>query len=195
MQNLNQIRFVTAHYQDLQGLRWVLWGVICFAVAAEDAGVISTVMLLSLILPVGVALFFGVAHYYEKVLGSVVGGEGAKRAANTNFIFTAVLISARLLDDILEVRPMLSPFAFALWFLAVYWFLGRPYRTYYVWIAIAISATNVCLALVDFPAGSPWLRTGVVTWSLISVALIASGVLDHDLLMRTLKPKAEARSV
>lgn len=183
-----RIRFVTAHYHDLHGLRWVLWGFVCFAIAAEDFGTIPKWVMLTLILPVGLTGFIGTTWYYLKRFGNVMQPPAKPSMIMSPLFFIALLLLAFALDKAWNVRPFLMPFAFAVWFAASFWLVGPRYRWYYLLLALSICAANIALATVDFPAASPWLRRGVVNWTLVGGAMIIGGLLDHRLLVRTLKP-------
>jgi hypothetical protein len=192
MNSIDQIRFVTGHYYELHGLRWVAWGVVCFAIAAEDAGAISTLLMLTVVLPVGLAVFIGASWYYMRNFGIVQSPTGSPLIAASNLIFVPLLLAGFFLDKWLDVRPFISPFVFALWLATAFWWAGRKYRIHYLWVAIAMSVANIGLAFVDFPVGSPWLRRGVITWTLAGFGFIVGGWLDHLLIVRTLGHKVSA---
>lgn len=184
--DLERIRYVTSHYYDLHGLRWVVWGIVCFAVAAEDVGWLPTWVMLAVVLPLGLGLFFGASAYYARKYGFVKSAPGGSLSELfSNLLVIGLLVLSFVIDKKLGVRPFVQPFVFAGWFLVMFWLKGRDYRAYYLWIAIAICAANILLAMVQVNTDSPLLHRGFVTWNLAGIALIVGGIFDHLLITGT----------
>ena len=189
MANLERIKFVTEQYYELQGLRWVIWGFVCFAIAFEDVGMIPKAALLLAVLPLGIAGFLGITAWYMRRYGMVVGAKRSYGPTAWSLLTIPALIGGMLLDKYLGVRPFVMPYVFALWFLVQFWMVGRSFRAHYLWIALGIVAANTLIGITDWPASSPMLNRTFVTWMQVGVAMMIGGVLDHLLLARTLGGK------
>ncbi|MBK6767306.1 MAG: hypothetical protein IPG71_13730 [bacterium] len=190
MANLEQVRFVTEQYYELQGLRWVIWGFVCIAIALEDIGVIPKAALLLAVLPLGMAGFIGVTAWYMRRYGTVVGAKRGYGPYAWSLLAIPALIGGMLIDKYLGARPLVMPFMFALWFLVQFWMVGRKWRAHYLVIALLIGLANLLIGLSAWPEGSPLLNRTFVPWMLAGLAMIAGGWLDDALIARTLCGKA-----
>lgn len=189
MTSLEQIKFVTEQYYELHGLRWVIWGVVCFAIALEQIGVIPQIWLLACVLPLGLLGFLGVSWYYMRRYGTVMGAKRSYGPTAWSLLAIPALIGGLLIDKYLGTRPFVMPVIFALWFLLQFWMVGRQWRAHYLWIALAMIVLNLFIGVRDWPAGSPFLERGFVTWMLAGTAMIFGGLFDHLLVTRTLGGK------
>lgn len=190
MANLEQVRFVTEQYYELHGLRWVIWGVVCFFIAAESAELVPTALILAVVLPVGLIGFVGASWYYMRRYGMVIGAKRSYGPTAWSLLAIPALLLGFAADKWFETRPFMMPVMFALWFLLQFWMVGRKWRQYYLWIALGMIAVNLVLGFMEWPEGSLLLERGFVTWVLAGAAMMVGGVCDHLLLSRTLGGKA-----
>jgi hypothetical protein len=189
MANLDRIKFVTEQYYELHGLRWVIWGVVCIAIALEDIGVIPKEALLFAVLPLGVAGFLGSTAWYMRIYGSVVGAKRSYGPTAWSLLAIPALIGGMLVDKYIGMRPLMMPFVFALWFLVQFWMVGRKWRAHYLWIAVLLCGANLAIGVAAWSEGSPLLNRTFVPWMLAGIAMIVGGWFDHLLLTRTLGGK------
>lgn len=189
MATLEQVKFVTEQYNELQGLRWVIWGFVCIAIALEDIGVIPKAALLLAVLPPGMAGFIGVTAWYMWRYGSAVGAKRGYGPYAWSLLAIPALIGGMLIDKYLGTRPFVMPLIFALWFLVQVDMAGQR-RMYYLWLSLAMIIVNHAVGVTAWPQGSVLLNRTFVTWLLAGAAMIAGGWFDHLLLARTLGGKA-----
>ena len=192
MTDLGQVRYVTSHYPELQGIRWIVLGVMCLLSAAEDVGWIPTWLFVAAILPLTIAVLVMVVRYYQRTYGRVTLPAGLRNVATTNMIGVLVLMAGFQIDKMFEPALFLTPIGFAIWVFLRY-MIDRRYRTHYLVIALVVVILDVIRTLVAPDPASLWAQNGFVIWVLIGAGLIVSGMLDHLLLSRTLKP-AEAHA-
>jgi len=188
MATLEQVKFVTEQYNELQGLRWVIWGFVCIAIALEDVGVIPKAALLLAVLPLGMAGFIGVTAWYMRRYGTVVGAKRGYGPYAWSLLAIPALIGGMLIDKYLGTRPFVMPLIFALWFLMQVDMAGQR-RMYYLWLSLAMIIVNHAVGVTAWPQGSVLLNRTFVTWMLAGAAMIAGGWFDHLLLARTLGGK------
>ncbi|GAC1399908.1 MAG: hypothetical protein NVSMB65_17850 [Chloroflexota bacterium] len=193
--NLGQIRYVTEHYRQLQGLRLVPFGAALLLAAplyggwhATQSGVLLALWLLPL--AVGIGLSTLVSAYYARTFGRV---QHVRRRLWTRRQEAALWVV--LLGAIVATRPAGSPrlllAAFTVVVIGGLFFTlrrsggVRPRRH---WAVLAGLLALVNLPLLVLLPHAPWIDytlLGIWTGSL-SVCLIVGGLLDHRLLMRTL---------
>jgi hypothetical protein len=191
MQDLERVRYITENYINLQGIRWMVWGVLCLAVAAEDAGWLPTAVLGLVGIPVGLALFAWSGHYYSAHYGRVRDPGNAQVELLRMGVFFATALVSFLLDRTLHPPIYIAPLVLAAGLLLMHFQLGRPYRRHYLLLALLVAAADVGLYWLQPAAGSPLLRPGAVLWTFIGLTFIITGFFDHLLLSRTLRPVSE----
>jgi hypothetical protein len=191
MQDLRRVRYVTENYINLQGLRWVIWGIICLLVAAEDAGLLPTIVLFLIGIPIGLALFAWSGYYYSNTYGRVQEPGNAQSELLRMGVFFATALASFLIDRTLHPPIFIAPLVLAAGLLVMHWQIGRPYRWHYLVLALLVAAANIALYWADPAPGSPLLRAGAVLWTFVGLTFIVSGFFDHLLLVHTFKPVAE----
>lgn len=189
MASLEQVKFVTEQYYELHGLRWVLWGVVCFTIALETVGLMPTVWTLAVVLPGAFVSFLGISWFYVRRYGVVIGAKRSYGPSVWSLLTVPALIVGLLIDKWLGTRPFVMPMVFAAWFIVQFWMVGRQWRKHYLWIAVAIVAVNLVTGFMHWPAGSYMLEGSFVTWMLAGAAMIVGGLFDHALIARTLGGK------
>jgi len=204
MNDARQAAHIAVRFKDLQGLRQVVAGVgllllfgfeMTFPVSSADmraAGITVELWgLAALAAGIGVLVvaFLRVSAWYrrhygevertrrQKRLGAIVGGGGAL---------------AFLLPFEIEVFAMnyghsvpvnLMDFTVALWIIAYWLYLGRPFWHYLVLTAIGIGLGIASIAGIP-PATFAWhLREATLY---VALATIVGGVIDHMILTRSL---------
>jgi MFS family permease len=211
--DLERVRYVAANYERLQGLRKLPIGVLLVSLVAalvlarawtpEDAVVpaVYVYVVLGLIVMFFVGAFFlyySISAYYERKYGSVEH-------------FRRVPLRRKLLSGALVLAVILST-SFGLLLLGVaalivYW-SERHFRSHYVIMAALMIGygTFHMLALIAGLTIIPGLWTvawklyelgRLITLTTVGLYLIVGGILDHRLLVRTMKrlPEEDGRAV
>lgn len=179
-QDLRRIRLVSRHFHDMQGLRWVLIGVALAMLVSAWQGTrsqIATFLVGAMLL---VALDVGikpVVRYYSARVGRVVKAE--------RFPLWLLGIGPAMLA-IDEVQYHFVNGMPSFWWLLVsglpLWLVvdGWPYRTHHLLTVIALWILAFGHVGVTASDRLAWMAPGV--WA-VSVALIATGLADHFLLL------------
>jgi hypothetical protein len=183
MNNLNRVRYVTQNYTNLQGLRWVIWGIMALAVAAEDGGWLSTAVLLLIVIPLFLLLFWLGGVYYQHEYGQVnqTGGE-----PNTFWQFAllvATAVTSFFVDRVFQLPVYIAPLVFAAGLAVMAW-RERPFRWHYLVVAVLVAGTDLFVPVTA-------VQPGVFLWALSGVSIIIIGLCDHLLLRRTFPAIAE----
>jgi hypothetical protein len=195
---------IAGRFRDLQGLRQAVAGVgllllfgleMTFPLSSADiraAGIAVELWELALLV-VGSALtvlaFLWVTAWYrrhygeveqtrsQKRLGKFIGGGGAVAFILPFEIETSAMIYGH------SVPVNLMDFTLALWIIAYWLYLGRPFWHYPVLAAIGFGLGIASIAGIP-PATFAWhLREATLY---IAIASIAGGVIDHMILTRSL---------
>jgi hypothetical protein len=187
MQDLRRVRYVTENYFNLQGLRWMFWGILCLLVAAEDAGIIPTLLLFLVGIPLGLALFWWSGVYYTQHYGRVQQPANLDVELYRIGTILAGALTSFLVDRTLQPPIWIAPLVVAAGWIVMLVRLGRPYRWHYLAAALVVVAIDVALPLL-VPPDSPFMRPGFVLWATIGLSLVITGLFDHLFLVRNLKP-------
>ena len=205
---LERIRYVAANYEHLQGLRKLPFGifllalvstVVLLSVWAPGSGVVvpapvmlGIVAVIFLLFVAGIALPHFISAYYERRYGTV---QRYRTAPTKRRIMYLVMILALVLGSSLSLLVLGAAMMVAYW-------ADRRFQSHYV--IIGVLATGAALAHIAYAAVS--LAMG--EWSWISIEnvfylpqvfivvtiasyLLVGGVLDHVLLVRTMKAAPE----
>jgi hypothetical protein len=191
MQNLKRIHFVTQNYHNLQGLRWVAWGILCLAVAAEDGGWLPTIVLFLGAIPLSLFLFWWIGVYYDRHFGQVQGPNNVQAGLLLTLTYLATALVSFLIDRTIKPPVYLAPLVFAAGLVILYWQAGRPYRWYYLLIVPLIVMIDLSLPWLNISPANPWPRPGVILWLFIGLSMIIGGFFDHLLLTRTFRAVPE----
>ena len=187
MNNTDRLKYVTGHFHELQGLRWVILGILALLSAAEDVGWIPMWIFVVIILPLVLVILAATVYIYRRAYGTVTRPAGLHGVYWTNMLGVLAIMVAFQADQLWEPALLLTPLGFAFWVLLRY-SLRRQFRLHYLLIAIAVSVVDIAIVVARPPASSLWAHSGFVTWGLIGSALIAIGLIDHLLFVRTFRP-------
>lgn len=204
MNDARQAAHIAGRFRDLQGLRQVVAGVgllllfgleMAFPLSSADirtAGISVELWELALLV-VGTALtvlaFLWVSAWYRRHYGEVEQTRSQKRLAKfiggggaVAFILPfEIETSAMIYGHSLPVNLM--DFTLALWIIAYWLYLGRPFWHYPVLAAIGLGLGIASIAGIP-PATFAWhLREATLY---IAVGSIVGGVIDHVILTRSL---------
>jgi len=188
MQDLRRLRYVTENYTNLQGLRWIIWGFLCLAVAAEDGGWLPTFVLILVAMPVGVVLFLWSGYYYTHNFGHVEAPDNAHIEMLRIAVLGVTALTSFLVDRTIRPPIYIAPLVLAGGLAIIHRHVGRPYRWHYLALALLVAAADIALLWVELAPGTALLRPGVVLWTAIGLSLVISGFFDHRLLSQSLKP-------
>lgn len=196
MYNLQRIRYVTSHYQEIQGLRIVPLGawLILLAIAEANRSVLPpapqvamVIMVFYLLAGFFVLLFYRIiGAFYERRFGSVNpllqsksrAFSGCLRGGGFLFVLYVGLTASN------PQLPYVVTLLLMLFLISVAWRSGWYRKDYVVLVAFLVSIYSI--------PGS------VTTMLLNGCTVILGGLLDHFLLVRTLKHTPEeghARSI
>lgn len=210
---LKRIRYVAANYEHLQGLRKLPFGIFLLVLVstivllsvwttADGDAVSAPVMLgilalIFLLFVAGIALPHFISAYYERRYGTVQRYRAAptKRRVMYLVMILALVLSSSLSLLVLGVAMMVA-----------YWADRRFQRHYVVIGALATGAALAHLAYATVRLVTEgWISIENVSYLpqifiVVTIAsyLLAGGVLDHLLLIRTMKTvpeEGDARAV
>jgi hypothetical protein len=206
---LRRVQYVTRHYRELQGLRYVPFAIAGMSAALLAGGLPAGGGLVEAaagIVILGASFGLGplIASYYTRTYGRVTPSHGAARGRAAG-IATVVAIgllfvtlrqlspdqSGRLFVEILTL-------AFAVVLLVGFgWGERLLLRPYWAVMGAALLLFNlVLLFLAPGSLSAPFGVTGLNALTLLylaplALALAIGGVLDHLLLLRTFAPRQE----
>ncbi len=195
MQDLKRIRFVTANYSYLQGLKWVPYGGWVLLVGAS-----FLVPGLGRWVSWGLMLFFTAAavlaivliqRYYNRAFGRAQPSR-AHRLWEWGFgVVGGILGLAAFGVDTLQKLPVsLVGLTCAAAILCDYarlnWYARSSFRSYAVVLTLVVAVVSWLPLL-----GVPMWPTLCVVLAVMGGVLIALGFLDHRLLVQTMKPAPE----
>lgn len=194
MQDLKRIRFVTMNYSYLQGLKWVpigLWMLLVVALT-QIRGRMSGMSLEFILITVAAALVVvWIQRYYDRTFGRARPSL-AHRLGEWGFgvVGGGLGLAAFWLDMTLKLPVSLVGLTCAAAILCDYarlnWYARGWFRSY------ALGMTLLVLAISWLPLlGVPVFPTLLIVVTVMGVVLMALGLLDHRLLMQTMKRAPE----
>lgn len=205
MKNINEIRFVSTNYFNLQGLRMVPMGVLAILVGLWANGAkypvtFNEYLVLLIELVVLITISFGIDRYYLHSFGRVKNTPESKRfEVIYSMIFGAFVLVAFWLDVTYKLPLSLIGLVFGLGLLADYiritWLVKGRYLFYYP-IGAVLSIVISLLPLLGFPG---WWHTVGLKGQIFGIDLfvglfvIFAGIWGHIYLVRTLSPRGEAK--
>ncbi len=189
MQDLKRIRFVTANYSYLQGLKWVpygLWILLLVALLQIPGRSPSLSWGLALITAAAVAAMLWIQRYYNRTFGRARPSL-AHRLWEWGFAIVGgvLALAAFWLDTTRSLPVNLVGLTCAAALLCDYfrlnWYARSWFRNYALIMALLVAAVSWLPAL-----GVPVWSTLHVVLTVMGVVLVVLGVLDHRLLTRTM---------
>lgn len=205
MKNINEIRFVATNYFNLQGLRMVPIGVLGILVALWVNGAkypvsMQNYLILSVIVVISLALYFGIDRYYLHSFGKVKNTPESKRLEGLVSIVGGVLALAAFWLDVTYKLPLcVIGLVFGVGLLEDYiritWLVKGRHLLYYP-IGAVLAIIVSLLPLLGLPewwhaVGLRGQLEGILIF--ISLFSIFAGIWGHIYLVRTLSPKAEEK--
>jgi hypothetical protein len=190
-QDLDRIRFVTRHFEDLQGLYWMGQGLLFFSIGlnslAKSAGVGLSILSMLLLVP-AMYLTFRKRSYYRTRFGEI---ESKVRMKDSQLVLWGV--AALALVVVLAVASgrsglvVLMDFPLNMMgalFLGIWCYRGlRLSQAYYLALGLMILSAPFILP--------PWANPGMV-YVLVGASLMLAGLLDHWQLVQALGGNARA---
>ena len=194
MQDLKRIRFVTANYSYLQGLKWVpygLWILLLVALLQIPGRTPWASWGLALITAVAVLAMLLIQRYYNRAFGrarpslahrlwewgsAIVGGGLALVAfwldmtQKLPFSLLGLTCAAAILCDYARLN----------------WYARGWFRNYALGMVLLVAIVSCLPAL-----GVPIWPALLIVLTVMGVVLVVLGVLDHRLLVQTMKPAPE----
>lgn len=209
MRYLERVRYVTAHYEDLQGLVWVPFGVL-LAVAGLLIGVgftpeAQTRLAGDLLALGGGAIVIGlivsrllIERHYQRRFGRVMQIESAFFRRWQTYLLVALPLLAVMfaLQFVVLGEPEFSLFGF---FSALgageaaSWWYDRRFRGQWLVTGAVLASCGAAGFAYELARAGPIEPTAYMPllFALLSVHLLVGGVLDHRLLTRTMKDVPE----
>ncbi|MGF1473544.1 MAG: hypothetical protein ACFB50_17625 [Rubrobacteraceae bacterium] len=205
VRDLERVRYVTENYERLQGLRNVPLGLIAFVTGASMllpssstyfGYVVGEVFFYALILMLiaTVLLYFVAGNYYERRFGWVQTFSMKRKQV------VAVATAIGVLLGVGSVNLVFQPPIHMIWVVwglsaaAIYW-PERRFRMHYVAIGVLVVGASF-LPLFGITSVSLAYETGGLL-AFLGVFYLVGGILDHLLLVRTMKhlPEDDGRAV
>lgn len=208
VRDLERVRYVTENYEDLQGLARVPVGLLVLAVwgfflisnfEISSKFVADVVITLSLLIGgVMILLFFRIKGYYRRRYGRVrvIPNVFKKRRVYSGVIALVVSLLASYLALWMGVMENLDPFPFILLGLGIMEVIDRwPERRFrphhfVVGVLMALSGLILWLLVLSDRQYPDALVLHLLT-ALFVLSLVVGGILDHLLLVRTMKSLPE----
>jgi hypothetical protein len=195
MQDLKRIRFVTANYSYLQGLKWVPYGIWVLLLLAsllvpKQASWASWGLILLITVGAILAILL-IQRYYNRAFGRAQPSL-AHRLWEWGFAIVGgvLALAAFWLDVTLKLPVNLVGLTCAAAILCDYvrlnWYARSWFRGYALMLTLLVAGASWLPAL-----GVPMWPALLTVLALMGVVLVALGVLDHRLLVQTMKPAAE----
>lgn len=195
MRDLERVRYVTGNFSALQGLRRTVIGLLGLVNFANVAGWTDGWELVSLLAVCALALLYWQADvYYKRYFGNVEPLK-AKTGRRMYFIAAAaalVILGSVGVDTFLKPPVGASGLGFAAVMLVVLW-PRRRFEAHNILLAVLLAVASILPATGLVPTG----HSGPDHWGLTpyassmmaaAVMIVLSGILDHLLLVRALKP-------
>jgi len=182
MQNLEHIRYISANYEDMQGLRQLPLGLVVLTVGglsiASSNNLIEGlwVALMMVVVVIGGAIISDlIARWYRNTYGNI--------QSNRKWILEAVLAGVVIIASLAETHLHL-PFSFAMLIIGLYyvyqWRLANNLLPHYLFIGlIAIIATALPQVVQS---------EDLIAWYMVVVGVMISlaGIFDHNTLTQNL---------
>jgi len=194
MQDLKRIRFVTANYSYLQGLKWVpygLWLLLVVALLQIPGWVRWMPWAFAVVTGAAVLAILVIQRYYNRAFGRARPSL-AHRLWEWGFaaVGGAVALAAFWLDMTQKLPVNLVGLTCAAAILCDYarlnWYARGWFRNYALGMVLLVAAVSFLPAL-----GVPAWRALLVVFTAMGVVLVVLGVLDHLLLRQAMKPAPE----
>ena len=185
---LERIRFVVAHFNQLQGLRGVAVGVSYVAVfgptlamagpaPGDRAWMIAFPALFVVLVPWMLAL----DRYYKREFGRLVGPVGSDRT----WMLWSATIGVAAIAGPSKASLFIALAAWSLWAVIRDW----PHRRHYL---IDIAACLVALTAFAPTSGLNEMGAVMAGFAIIGVPFVITGFLDHRLLVTTMRQSSAA---
>lgn len=184
MYDLPRVRFVTGQFCSLQGLRIVPIGLYLVLFAAGWLGRQGDCTLQLPAILLALALYLAAGRYYERRFGRVQ--RASQRAVEALIVVVALIafVAAGALNAAGQLPVSMTGLAMAAFLFAVYAAHGSRYRWHYA----VLGAGMLVLSLLPLVWKQPGLDLDRVLLGAFGLAYVVGGMLDHLLLVRTLKP-------
>lgn len=204
IRDLERVRYVTANYERLQGLRVVPLGIVFL--------VLSALTLLRLDVP-GIAfeeerVFLNVLLFFGGVLGLlaalsfgyVIGGRYEQLYGKTRrpplrgrtvvlFLLAYVSFEVAHIADIALRTPVYLPYLLLGVVGTVFWWRERRFRVHYLICAVSFLIVGLLPSLGVLPRG--YFEQPGLLFSMLGLFSIVIGLADHRLLTKTMKSLPE----
>ena len=198
---LQQIAWVTRHYDHLQGLRQLPFGFMFLLIAIDKSGLwpwFSIWQPLSGLAAVGLGVvgYWWIGQYYARTLGQVQPLPHSKwRMGVAAVVFLGLFYLAGTAEIARDWPFSASGLVISGGLVVYYWQNGR-YRPHYLILAVFMAVVSLLpltglLAVEQVHLLGPDAVIGALLFALIS---IVGGLVDHWLLIRTLPIYSEANS-
>lgn len=202
MQDLDRVRYVSANYDRLQGLRTVFVGLVIFLwmagnsvvpgwLSGKDQDTADTLVGLLIIFGIlglfGTALiYYQISGYYERRYGSVSYWSSVLTPARHKVLGVAIVVAVFLGGP---VTALLLGVAM----LIAYW-PERRFRMHHVLMAVLVIVVSLVF-MVAWPLGfASKDALDYLAPTALGLFFFVGGIFDHLLLVRTMKPVPEGGS-
>lgn len=198
MENLERIRLITRHYDQLQGLRQAPFGLMFLVMAVWKGGWwpwFEKWQPLSGLAVVGLALVASwlVGQYYARTFGRVQRQNENKRL---EIVISVIFLAGLYLGGIAEYEwqwPVSGTGLFTAVVLVAYFFMTGSFRFHYLVLAALMAAVSLLPLLRLLPPEQVYLfgPEGAVGVALFGLIWLVGGLVDHWLLVRSLPDRGQ----
>lgn len=205
MKSVNEIRFVTTNYFNLQGLKNIAIGILAISVALWANTLkypISTLswIILAIVIVACILIYYGFDRYYLFTFGQVKRTPESRRLEGWVVVIGVILVLVAFwLESFNKVSISYIGLVFGLGLLADYiritWLVKGRHLLYYP-IGVVLAIVLSLLPLFGLPqwwklVGIKGEAIGIVLF--VGVFSIFAGIWGHIFLVHTLSPKVEEK--
>ena len=188
--DLRRLQFLTENYTHLQGLRLIPFGVAFMAKPLIWGPQLDKAVLLGL-MTVAVVLFYWIGLYYKRTFGRVQRRRSAQlRDTLAVVLFFAAVVASLSLEERFQPPVSLLGLSMAALFVYIYR-CSAGQRPYYLAVAALFASLSLVPLLGIARPDEIFGRPGWLGDIALGAAYLFVGILDHLLLVRSLKPLPE----
>lgn len=198
MQDVRRVQYVTQHYNQLQGLKYVPLGVYFILLGLDEPGrfpwleesFIGRTWTVWGLVVVGV-LYWLIKQYYDERYGRVNRSPAdQRREEREGWVLVGLFLAAFLADVFLGLPVSLSAFVFGGNYLYLALVRAQRFRRHYAVFGLLFAALGLLPLFLDIRPYDIVLGGNLFTLA-GGVLITGIGLLDHLLLVRTFQPVVE----
>lgn len=193
MREQERVRYLTRNFGELQGLKFVLLGILFLAMVPMQASRFQWGLGLLVVALLGVGVsWLVVDRYYERTFGRVRPASGGHPRSHALIKAAGVGVYVVFVVGEIYVQPRVSLLliGMALTTLA-FWWTDRPFKSYYLVVSALLLGGGLLPLVGILPSErSPQFNSAMV-FGITGAFMILRGVMAHRFLVRNMKPLPE----